>query len=502
MTQSEPIEFVDTTLRDGHQSLWAESMRTGMMLAVGERMDRAGFRGMELMSSSHIKKCVRELHEDPWERIRRVAGKIRETPLRVIIGSRNGFELTPEVIQRIFLERMAANGVRQGRISDEWNDVAGWRKTVRIATEAGLEPILNIIYSVSPKHTDEYFAERARQAATVPVARICFKDPGGLLTPDRTRALVPLIKANIGDIPLEFHTHCTTGLGPLCALEAIRQGIRIINTALPPLANGSSNPSLFNVAANARSLGYETAVDEEALRPVSAYFTGVARREGLPIGAPVEYDYNQYLHQVPGGMISNLRHQLARVGLDGHMERAMEEVVRVREELGYPIMVTPLSQFVGSQAAINIIVGERYKSVTDQVILYALGRWGREGSDSMDPDVKDRILASPRARELAAWEPPEPTLPELRSRYGGPGVSDEELLLRYFLTRDEIDTMRAAGPPREYPFESEPVTWLVEGLTRRTDYAHIQVRGEGYALDLARRAGVQTPAGGRAEVIR
>ena len=277
----EPIEFVDTTLRDGHQSLWAESMRTGMMLAVGERMDRAGFKGMELMSSSHIKKCVRELHEDPWERIRLVAGRIRETPLRVIIGSRNGFELTPESIQRIFLERMAANGVRQGRISDEWNDVAGWRKTVRIATGAGLEPILNIIYSVSPKHTDAYFAERARQAATVPVARICFKDPGGLLTPDRTRTLVPLIMENIGGIPLEFHTHCTTGLGPLCALEAIKQGIRIINTALPPLANGSSNPSLFNVAANARSLGYETAVG----RGGAAAGVRLLHRGGPPRGA-------------------------------------------------------------------------------------------------------------------------------------------------------------------------------------------------------------------------
>ena len=489
----EPIEFVDTTLRDGHQSLWAESMRTGMMLAVGERMDRAGFRGMELMSSSHIKKCVRELHEDPWERIRLVAGCIRETPLRVIIGGRNGFELTPESIQRIFLERMAANGVRQGRISDEWNDIAGWRKTLRIATEAGLEPILNIIYSVSPKHTDAYFAERARQAATLPVARICFKDPGGLLTPDRTRALVPLIKENIGGIPLEFHTHCTTGLGPLCALEAIKQGIRIINTALPPLANGSSNPSLFNVAANARSLGYETAVDEELLRPVSQYFTQVALREGLPIGAPVEYDYSQYLHQVPGGMISNLRHQLARVGLGDHMERALEEVVRVREELGYPIMVTPLSQFVGSQAAINIIVGERYKEVTDQVILYALGRWGREGSDSMDPDVKDSILACPRARELAEWEPPEPTIQELRAKYGGAGVSDEELLLRYFLTREEIDTMRAAGPPRDYPFDAEPVTRMVEGFTRRADYAHIQVRGERFALNLSKRANAAPP---------
>ena len=481
----ESIEFVDTTLRDGHQSLWAESMRTGMMLAVADRMDRAGFRGMELISSSHIKKCVRELREDPWERVRLVAGRVRETPLRVIIGSRNGFELTPESIQRIFLERMAANGVRQGRISDEWNDPAGWRKTVRMAREAGLEPIVNIIYSVSPKHTDDYYAERARQAAALPVARLCFKDPGGLLTPERTRALVPLIKEHIGGMPLEFHTHCTTGLGPLCCLEAVEQGVRMVNTALPPLANGSSNPSLFNVAANLRSLGYATAVDEDALRPVSGYFTAVARREGLPLGAPVEYDYSQYLHQVPGGMISNLRHQLARVGLGDHMERALEEVVRVREELGYPIMVTPLSQFVGSQAAINIILGERYREVTDQVILYALGRWGREGSDSMDPDLKDRILASPRARELAAWQPPEPTVRELRAKYGG--GSDEELLLRYFLTPDEIDAMRAAGRPRDYPFDAAATSArAVERFTRRRDYSHIHVRSRGFALSLSR----------------
>ena len=149
-------------------------------------------------------------------------------------------------------------------------------------------------------------------------------------------------------------------------------------------------------------------------------------------------------------------------------------------------MVTPLSQFVGSQAAINIIVGERYKEVTDQVILYALGRWGREGSEGMDVNIKDQILACPRARELAAWEPPEPTIQELRAKYGGPGLSDEELLLRYFLTQEEIDTMRAAGNPREYPFDAGSVPRLVGGFARRENYTQIQVRSEGIALNLSR----------------
>lgn len=482
----ETIRFVDTTLRDGHQSLWAESMRTGMMLAVAERMDRAGFEAMELMSSSHIKKCVRELYEDPWERVRLVAQKITRTPLRVIIGSRNGFELTPASVQRLFLERMAANGVREGRISDEWNDPEGWQRTVKIAREAGLDPIVNIIYSVSPKHTDAYFVEKARQAATLGVARLCFKDPGGLLTPERTRTLVPLIIANVNGIPLEFHTHCTTGLGPLCCVAAIEQGIRVVNTALPPLANGSSNPSFFNVVKNARALGHATAVDERMLVPVSEYFTAVARREHLPIGAPVEYDYTQYLHQVPGGMISNLGHQLARVGLGNHMEKALEEVIQVRKELGYPIMVTPLSQFVGSQAVINIVVGERYREVTDQVIFYALGRWGREGSDGMDPAVKEKILGRPRARELARFEPVEPTVNDLRRKLGGPGVSDEELLLRYFLSREEITAMREAGPPRDYPMVHEPAVPLLQRLANRKDCADIKVQQGDLSLHLAR----------------
>lgn len=476
------IHFVDTTLRDGHQSLWAEAMRTGMMLPVAEEMDRAGFDAMELISSSHIKKCVRELKEDPFERVRLVAQKVRQTPLRVIIGSRNGFELTPQSVQRLFLQCMFANGIRQGRISDEWNDPAGWRRTVKLARDVGLDPVLNIIYSVSPKHTDAYYAERAREAAKVGASRICLKDPGGLLTPERVQSLVPVIFQNIGATPLELHTHCTTGLGPLCCLEAVKQGIRYVNTAIPPLANGASNPSLFNVARNVRALGYEPCVDEAPLASVSAHFTAIADQEGLPIGAPVEYDFTQYLHQVPGGMISNLRHQLERVGLGDQMERALEEVVRVRSEFGYPIMVTPLSQYVGSQAVINIVLGERYKEVTDQVILYALGRWGREGRESMDPEVRSQILDRPRARNLAAQEPAEPTLPELRLKLGASGLSDEELLLRYFLNEDEIGAMRAAGPPRTYRPGRSPAVKLLEALAQRKDFKQIHVEKENISL--------------------
>ncbi len=483
----EEIRFVDTTIRDGHQSLWAENMTTGMMLPVAKRMDEAGFEAIELISSSHMKKCVKELKEDPWERVRLMAKRITKTPLRLIAGRVNTFEITPQSVYRLFIERMAANGMRQARISCEWNDPSNWRRKVQCAHDYGMQSIVNLIYSVSPKHTDEYYARKAREAATLKPYRLCLKDPGGLLTPERTRALVPLIFQNGNGIPVELHTHCTTGLGGLCALEAIKLGIKSINTAIPPLANASSNPSLFNVAQNARALGYSTDIDEEALKPVSEHFTVVARREGFRIGAPVEYDYAQYQHQVPGGMVSNLRHQLKRVGLENRLEAALEEAARVRAEFGYPIMVTPLSQFVGSQAAINVIVGERYKEVTDQVIQYALGLWGEEGGASMDPDVKEKIMNRPRAKELAKWVPPEPSIQEVRQKIGGRGVSDDELLLRWLLHQEEIDAMRAAGPPKEYSTLIHPLVTLIQELAQRVDSSQIHMEKPGFTLTLEKK---------------
>jgi oxaloacetate decarboxylase (Na+ extruding) subunit alpha len=482
------IKFVDTTIRDGHQSLWAENMTTGMMLPIAERLDQAGFDAIELISSSHLKKCVRELKEDPWARVRLMSQRITRTPLRLNAGRFSAFDITPKSMYRLFMERMAANGIREARISEEWNELEGWMWKTQVARDVGINPVINLIFSVSPKHTDEYFAQRTRDAASLNVSRLCLKDPGGLLTPDRVQTLVPIIFANANGIPVELHTHCTTGLGPLCCLEAVKLGIKIVNTALPPLADGSSNPSLFNVAKNLRALGYETSIDEELLKPVSEHFTYIAKREGFPIGAPVEYDYSQYQHQVPGGMISNLRHQLRKVGIENKIDQALEETMQVRAELGYPIMVTPLSQVVGSQAAINVIVGERYKEVTDQIIQYALGYWGREGAELLDPAVKAKILDRPRAKEWAKWQPPEPTIEEIRKKMGAEGVSDEELLLRWNLNVEEIAVMRAAGPPKEYLTAQQPLVNLLHELSKRSDYRQIFVQKGAMTISLQRGA--------------
>jgi oxaloacetate decarboxylase alpha subunit len=346
--------------------------------------------------------------------------------------------------------------------------------------------VLNLIYSLSPKHTDEYYAERTRQAAALAPDGLCLKDPGALITPERVKTLVPIVLANANGLPVEFHTHCITGLGPLCYFEAIKLGMKCVNTAVPRLAEGASNPSILNVIANARAIGITHEVNEALLEKIEKHFTTIAEREGFPIGRSLPYDHTQYLHQVPGGMISNFRYHLSKVGMADRLQAVLEETARVREDLGHPIMVTPYSQFVGTQAALNVIAGERYKIISDEVILYALGFWGEEESTSMDPNIRDRIVSLPRAKELAKWELPQPSLNEVRQRYGGPGVSDDELLLRLSTDKESVDSLRAAGPSKPLNGEPSALLRLVEQLNRSKGCRQIRIQKEGLSITLHR----------------
>jgi oxaloacetate decarboxylase alpha subunit len=481
------IHIVDTTLRDGQLSLWALGMRTGAMLAIAEQMDQCGFQSMEFFGFAGYMKFVRDHKENPWDWIRRGAEKFHRTRLRYHGGRSSGFEKIPSCVRSLLIERVVAHGITLTRSSDPWNDYDAAAVEIAALRKLGMEVIVNIIYSVSPRHTEEYYAQKARQAAAIKPYRICFKDVGGLLTPERTRILIPLIKKNVGAVPLEFHAHCNNGMAPLNYLEALKLGVDTLHTAIPPLANGSSQPSIFNLAANARALGYRTLVDLEAIKPVEKHFTFIARREGHPIGAQREYDHAQYLHQVPGGMISNLRHQLRMVGMEDKLQETLEEAGRVRADFGYPIMVTPLAQFVGTQAAINVIVGERYKEVTDQAIQYALGHWGKEAPSVMDPAIKDRVLSRPRAKEWERWTPPNLSLKEVRQKFGAPGVSDEELILRVIAGAAAVETMNAAGAPREYLSTTQPLVRLIGELAKRQDCSQVFIRKNGLSLRLEER---------------
>jgi oxaloacetate decarboxylase (Na+ extruding) subunit alpha len=302
MTAVDELKFVDTTIRDGPQSLWSMKMRTNMMLPAAPILDQAGFEAIEIMASPEFKKCVRDSKEDPWERLRRVRQAVTKTPLRFIRGRYNSaFQIESDALVDLWTERLAAHGIDELRVSDSSNTPEGWKKQLEFAHRHGMDIILNLIYSFSPKHTDEYYAEKTRQAAALRPKALCIKDPGALITPERVRTLVPVVLANAGEIPVEFHTHCLTGLGALSTLEAIKQGVTCVNTAIPPLAEGASNPSTFNITSNARALGYKPKINDASLREVERHFTAIAEEEDLPIGRPMAYDYGQYLHQVPGG---------------------------------------------------------------------------------------------------------------------------------------------------------------------------------------------------------
>jgi oxaloacetate decarboxylase alpha subunit len=489
MFPMQEIRFIDTTIRDGQQSLWATGMRTHMMLPAMDWLDRAGFDAIEIHANSFEKKMLRELQEDPFERLRLLRARANNTPLRIIRGRYlTSFQICPHALENLWYERMAAIGIQQMRTSDSSNNPENWRLHVEMARNLGIDTVLNLIFSISPRHTDEYYAEKAAQAAALHPYRICLKDPGALLTPDRLRTLVPAILGKTGDITVEFHTHCNTGLGGLCTLEAIKLGIHSVNTAIPPLAEGSSNPSTFDVARNARILGFRSMIDEELLKPVEDHFRAVAAREGLPVGAPLPYDAGHYIHQVPGGMISNLRFQLGNAGLADRLPAVLDEIGRVRADFGYPIMVTPYSQFMGAQAVMNVLAGERYRTVSDEIIQYAIGFWGENEASLVDPDVRDRILERPRARELALSPPRQATIGELRARFGGTGMSDEDMLMRIFTDDETVAAMRTAGGSDLSEVRRQGIAGLIEALSGDRKAGFIQIGLPGIALTLRRNA--------------
>jgi oxaloacetate decarboxylase alpha subunit len=423
------VRLVDTTLRDGQQSLWAGRMRTEAMLPALADLDAAGFEGMEFsVPTVQFPRSVKELKENPWDWLKLGTAKVSRTPLRLHGSAKSVFTDVPRCIQDLFLERIHALGITTARTSDYWNDYAELGKTVDILDSHGIRTVVNLIYSVSPRHTVDYYARKTREAAALKPLRICFKDVGGLLTPESAREIMPVVVANAGDVPLEFHVHCTNGFGPYVALLAVEFGIRILHTAVPPLADGQSQPSVFEVVDNLRERGVPVAVDTAPLQRVRDHLNRVAEIEGLPVGTRMSFDERAYRHQVPGGMISNLQFQLSQIGRQDQLEATVQEVERVRAELGYPIMVTPLAQFVGSQAALNVITGKRYETVTDEIIQYAWGQWGNEAVDVMDPAIREKVLDRPRAAELQVQDDSEPDLDEVRRRFGG-SISDEDLIM-------------------------------------------------------------------------
>lgn len=483
------IDFVDTTLRDGNQSLWgATGLTTGMMLAVAPDLDRVGYRAIDFSTSTHMAVTVRYHREDPWERLRLVKAAMPRTPLAFLsTGMRFiSWETAHPQLMRLSYRLLVRHGIERFQVMDPMNAMASVAACARdMRAEGGREIVGALVYTVSPVHDDAYFARCAAALAAEPaIDRVYLKDPGGLLTPERARTLLPAIHAALAGKPLELHSHCTIALAPFTYAEAPALGVATLHTAARPLANGTSQPAVENVAANLRAAGVPVPLDLDTQSRVSGFIARLAAAEGHPIGVPQEYDARYFEHQLPGGMIGTLRRQLRELRQEHRLDEVFHEVARVRAELGYPIMVTPFSQVVGTMAVMNVLGGERYATLPDEVVRYVIGRFGTP-PQPVAPEVLARVEASPRAKELAA-QPPMPDLIELRRRVGV-HCSDEEFLLRAVMPAEQVDAMRAAGPARRrYDPATAPVLRLVEQLAARRDLHQVRVEKPGFRLELRR----------------
>jgi oxaloacetate decarboxylase alpha subunit len=469
---TELVDIVDTTTRDGNQSLWsATGLTTPDVLSIAPTIERVGFHALDFTSSTHMGVSVRFHREDPWERLRLVSAAMPNTPLGMITTGMRFISWVPagEDLMRLSFRLVVRNGIRRLQIVDPSNDPDSLIRLARMAREEGVEEVVvGLTYSISPAHTHAYYLERAAAVARSPdIDRLYLKDPGGLLTVDAVRELAPRF--------VELHSHCTIGLGPLAYMEGLRVGIRTLHTAVAPLANGTSNPPAEGTLRNLEAEGFSHRLDLEALAAVSEHFRALARERGLPLGAPAEYDAAYYRHQMPGGMVTTTRRQLEELHRPDLFDAALEEVTRVRAEMGYPIMVTPVSQFVATQAVMNVISGERWRDVSDEMVRYFLGHFYKPAAP-VDPDVRDRVLARPRVDELRRLEPL--SLEGARQRFGE-RMPEEELLLRLTMPGEQVDAMVAArGDSQPSPAARrgrDPLVRLLNELAKRSEISYLRL---------------------------
>lgn len=469
-----PVRFIDVTLRDAHQCLWATRMTTAMMRDIAPRLDRAGFEAIDLVGGAVFDVCVRFLREDPWERMRILNTWVTQTPL--IIHTRGQslftFEFFADDVVALSAERFAANGMKYHTVYDPLNDMRNLVIPIQSARSHGIHTVPGLVYTYSPVHTDAYYAQKARELVAIGIDGLFIKDPSGLLTPERAATLVPALKKAIGDLPLQLHSHCLSGLAPYVALQAVEHGVDVIHTATSTLANAASHPSTEKLVENCRRRGYDAPLDLDAVREVAERLDYIARVEGKPTGAPVDYDEFHYHHQVAGGMISNLRVQLETVGLADRIDEVLEEAGRVRADLGYPIVVSPFAQYIVTQSVLNVTAMDqgrpRYDQVPDEIRLYARGGYG-EIPGTIDPDLYDRITrgATPITDRPGALV--EPQLDRLR-RKRGPFASDDDLLLAAYYDDTQYRALKAAGPIQtEYRLMDTPLKTLMKEIANRSD---------------------------------
>ena len=407
------IGITETVLRDAHQSLIATRMPIDDMLPILDKLDKVGFHSLECWGGATFDACLRFLNEDPWDRLRTIRKKCPNTKLQMLFRGQNmlGYRHYADDVVEYFVQRSVANGIDIIRIFDALNDIKNLQTAIRAAKKEGAHVQVAISYTTGPVFTDEYYVAYAKRIADAGADSICIKDMAALLTPYETEKLVSALKKAV-DLPIQLHTHYTSGLASMCILKGVEAGVDVVDTAMSPLALGTSHAPTESIVAALKGTEYDTGLDLVLLNEIREYFMGLRKKyidSGLLDQSMLATNTKALVYQVPGGMLSNLLSQLKQAGKADKLEEVLQEVPRVRQDSGYPPLVTPTSQIVGTQAVFNVINGERYKMCTNEFKDLVSGKYGTTPMP-VDPEFAKKVNGG---KEIITCRPADLLKPEL-----------------------------------------------------------------------------------------
>ncbi len=473
------VELTDVALRDGHQSLIATRMRTEDMLPVCEELDQIGYWSLEVWGGATFDACVRYLKEDPWERLRQLRRALPNTRLQMLLRGQNllGYRHYSDDTVRAFVERTAANGMDVFRIFDALNDVRNLEVAIEAVRDSGKHAQGAISYTTSPVHSIEQFADMAKRLEDLGCASIVVKDMAGLLTPMRSFELFTRLGESV-QVPLHLHMHATAGVAEMCHLKAIEAGCRHIDTAISSFAGGASHPPTESMVAALAGTEYDTGLDMRALQKIGFYFREVRKKYHQFESEFTGLDTRVQIYQVPGGMISNLYSQLREQGELGRMNDVFEEIPRVRQDLGYPPLVTPTSQIVGTQAVFNVLTGTRYKTITNEVKLYLQGRYGK-APGPINEKVRQLAIGNETVIDVRPADLLPNEMDRLRTDVAEIAKSEEDVLTCAMFPDLGREFVRQRNEGSLVPEVLEPVGAVAAPESQPTEF-NVSVHGETY----------------------
>ncbi|SEC62494.1 sodium-extruding oxaloacetate decarboxylase subunit alpha [Pseudomonas anguilliseptica] len=485
---SKKITVTDTILRDAHQSIIATRMRLDDMLPICAKLDQVGYWSLEVWGGATFDACVRFLKEDPWERLRKLKAGLSNTRLQMLLRGQNllGYRHYSDDVVRAFVAKAAVNGIDVFRIFDAMNDVRNLRVSIEAVKAAGKHAQGTIAYTTSPVHTVEAFVKQAKAMQAMGIDSIAIKDMAGLLTPYATADLVRALKADV-DLPVFIHSHDTAGMGSMCQLKAIEAGADHIDTAISSFAWGTSHPGTESMVAALKGSEFDTGLDLALIQEIGLYFHAVRKKYHQFESEFTAVDTRVQVNQVPGGMMSNLANQLKEQGALSRINEVFAEIPRVREDLGFPPLVTPTSQIVGTQAVFNVLAGERYKTITNEVKLYLQGRYGL-APGKVNEQLRKQAIGSEDVIEVRPADLLKPEMAKLREEIGSLAQSEEDVLT-YAMFPDigrKFLEERAAGtltPEVLLPIPEAGGVAPAGGEGVPTEFV-VDVHGESYRVDI------------------